>query len=66
MGPLLYGKIAKIVIYDLERVNGGSIYEYPDQRLVLRLVLYKIYFDKTLKMYSMHVGNFMSLSIYHV
>ena len=35
-------KIAKIVIYDQVRVNGGSNYEYPGQRWVLKLVKYKI------------------------
>ena len=31
VGLLLCGKIAKIVIYDQARVNGGSNYEYPVQ-----------------------------------
>jgi len=31
-------KIAKIVIYDQARVNGGSNSEYPGQRWVLKLV----------------------------
>ena len=26
---LIYGKVAKTVIYDQARVNGGSNYEYP-------------------------------------
>ena len=33
------GNIAKIVIYDQARVNGGSNYEYPGQRWVLKLVI---------------------------
>ena len=38
MGPLLLGKIPKIVIYDQARVNGGSNYEYLGQRRVPKLV----------------------------
>ena len=41
MGPLLKGKIAKIVIYDQARVNGGSNYKYTGKRWVLKLVKYK-------------------------
>ena len=29
LGPLLYKSIAKLLIYDQARVNGGSNYEYP-------------------------------------
>ena len=31
------GKIAKIVIYDNARVNGGTNYDYPGQRWVSKL-----------------------------
>ena len=36
---ILQGKIAKFVIYVQARVNGGSNYEYPGQRWVLKLVV---------------------------
>ena len=38
-GSTLKRKIAKIVIYDQARVNGGSNYKYPGQRWVLKLVV---------------------------
>ena len=41
VGPLVYGKTAKIVIYEHARVNGGISYEYPGKHWVSRLVLYK-------------------------
>ena len=34
----IYAQIAKFVIYDQVRVNGGNNYEYPGQRWVLKLV----------------------------
>ena len=37
-GPLLYGKIEKIVIYHNAHVNCDSNCEYPGQHLVLKLV----------------------------
>ena len=40
MGLFVKGKIAKIVIYDQAHVNGGINYEYLEQRLVLKLVVY--------------------------
>ena len=39
MGQLLTGKIAKIVIYDKVRVNGGTDYDSPEPRFVPKLVL---------------------------
>ena len=39
VGPPIQRKIVEILIYDQERVNGGSNYEYPGQRRVLNLVL---------------------------
>jgi len=38
MGPILYLKIVKIVIYKEARVKGGSNYKYPGLRWVLKLV----------------------------
>ena len=38
MGCLLYGKTAKIVIFDQARVNGGNNYELPGQRWAPKLV----------------------------
>ena len=40
VGPLLRGKIAKIVIYDQARVNGGSNLDSPGQRCVLKLEVF--------------------------
>ena len=37
-GKIVIGKIGKIVISDQARINGGSIYEYPGQRWVPKLV----------------------------
>ena len=43
MGPFFREKIAKIVISDQGRVNGGSNYMYPGQNWVLKLVEYMFY-----------------------
>ena len=42
VGPLLTGKIAKIVIYNKGRVNGGTNYDSPAPRWVPKLVAHKI------------------------
>ena len=42
MGRLLTGKIAKILIYDKGRVNGGTNYDSPGQRRFRKLVLSKL------------------------
>ena len=47
MGPLLKGKIDKIVIYDKVRLNDGSNYEYSyRQRWVLKLEWNKVLIKK--------------------
>jgi len=35
----LWGKTAKIIIYDKERVNGGTNYDFPEPRWVPQLTL---------------------------
>ena len=37
-GQFFYGKNAKIIINDKERVNGGTNYDSPGQRWVPKLV----------------------------
>ena len=42
MGPILTGKIAKIIIYDKGQVNGGTNYDSSEPGWVPKLVIHNI------------------------